>query len=168
MKNRYIIADKILKVYAHRKGEEFEFLFDTADLDLLLNLKNTLRVNQDGYLVHQFQKDGRNHTQFIHRILMGEPDGLLVDHRNGNRQDNRRCNLRVATHQENQRNRRGSHAASGYRNVYYMKSRDKYQVRLKINGKMKNFGYYKDVEEANKVAYEARAKYFGEFSGNIA
>jgi hypothetical protein len=44
--------------------------------------------------------------RFLHRIIMGEPDGFEVDHINHNRLDNRFSNLRVVTHAQNQLNRR--------------------------------------------------------------
>ena len=41
----------------------------------------------------------------LHRLIMNAPKGLLVDHRNGDSLDNRRANLRLATHSQNQWNR---------------------------------------------------------------
>lgn len=148
IKNEWIIEDNVVKVFASRKGKTYKVLFDEEDLSFLLTLKNTLRVDRDGYLTYQFWQDGRNITKFLHRIIMGEPKGLLVDHINGRN-----------------RSKRTKVTQSGYRNVYYMKAKGKYQVRLKVNGKTKSFGYYKDLESAKKAAYEARLHTFGEFAG---
>ena len=38
---------------------------------------------------------------YLHRFILCAPGDLEVDHINGNRRDNRRCNLRLATRQEN-------------------------------------------------------------------
>ena len=45
-------------------------------------------------------------TIFMHRMIMQPPEGKVVDHVNGNGQDNRRGNLRVCTPLQNSRNRR--------------------------------------------------------------
>lgn len=42
----------------------------------------------------------------MHRILMGDPEGFVIDHINGDGLDNRRCNLRITTPSENSKNRR--------------------------------------------------------------
>ena len=39
----------------------------------------------------------------MHRLIMGNPVGLDVDHINGDTLDNRRCNLRIVTHAQNQK-----------------------------------------------------------------
>lgn len=38
---------------------------------------------------------------YLHRFILLAPDGFEVDHINGDRSDNRRCNLRLATRAEN-------------------------------------------------------------------
>lgn len=50
---------------------------------------------------------GRNTKIYMHRQIAGDPEGLVVDHSNGNGLDNRKSNLRNCTQQENLCNRPG-------------------------------------------------------------
>ena len=62
-----------------------------------------------------------------HAILGKPPQGYVVDHINGNRLDNRRCNLRFVTHQQNAFNTRKHRVENGtsrFKGVSYMKPAD--------------------------------------------
>ncbi len=80
---------------------------------------------------------------YMHREVTKAPKGLMVDHINHNRLDNRGCNLRLVTNSQNQLNRRFQGLG-----VYFDKSRLKWMAYLKLDGKMKNLGRYNTVEEA--------------------
>ena len=102
----------------------------------------------------------------LHRLIFLIHKGYLpemVDHIDGDVTNNRIENLRAATRNQNGMN--SKHYASntsGYRNVY--KNKHSFTVRLKIDGKLKNFGNYEDIEFADLVAEEARAKFYGQFA----
>jgi hypothetical protein len=104
----------------------------------------------------------------VHRIIFLMQHGYLpkvVDHINGNTQDNRIENLRAATYTENQRNSRiNKNSSSGVKNVVWHKQRQKWSVRILVNKKTKSFDLYDDIELADLVAQEARNKYFGSFA----
>lgn len=95
----------------------------------------------------------RQYTQ-LHRFLTDAPDGIEVDHINGNTQDNRKSNLRIAYGSINQFNKGPNKNNSlGIRNVY--KIGKKFRVVVKFEGK-KFDKYYDTLEEANKVAEDVR------------
>lgn len=104
----------------------------------------------------------------LHRVIYFMHYGYLpktIDHIDGNPFNNKIENLRSATTQENNRNRKiNDNNSSGCKNVTLHKRSKKWQVGLMINGKYKYFGIYKDLELADLVAAEARNKYFGEFA----
>lgn len=57
-----------------------------------------------GYAVRSVGKRLHQKTVYMHRVIMNTPKGYETDHINHDRLDNRKCNLKVCTPCENQRN----------------------------------------------------------------
>lgn len=118
-----------------------------------------------GYAVGSVMFLGQRQTMSMHRYLMGDPQGLEVDHRDRNRLNNqRRTNLRVCTRAENIRNRRKLSGSSKYRGVCWAKASGKWTASITFNRRAERLGYFvKEVEAAR--AYDERAReLFGEFA----
>ena len=94
-------------------------------------------------------------------IHYGEwPNGPL-DHKNGVRTDNQIENLRLATPQENMRNRAMSrNNTSGACGVSWSKNEKKWKVQIKVGGKMIHLGYFTSIDNA-KAAREAASAHYG-------
>ena len=92
-----------------------------------------------------------------------------VDHQNHNTLDNRKENLRITNVPNNSKNRekRNSNNKSGYRNVCWNSSRNRWVVQLQVDGKNKILGTFKEeeLEQAAIFAEKMRQKYYGEFAG---
>lgn len=106
-------------------------------------------------------------NSYIHREIINAPKGMEVDHINHDSLDCQKHNLRIVTKSQNQMNRRGAQSNSilGKRGIHFDKSRMKYQVRLRLNGKDIHFGRFSSLEEAERAAIAGRKEYFGEFAG---
>jgi len=76
-----------------------------------------------------------------------------IDHINCIRTDNRICNLRVVTKQQNQWNKKG---IKGY---YFNKNRNKYQAVLKLNNKQIYLGLFNTEKEASDAYLEGKKIY---------
>jgi hypothetical protein len=76
-----------------------------------------------------------------------------IDHINGIKDDNRICNLRSVTHQQNQHNRKTN---KGY---CFCKKGNKYRTTIKLNYKTINIGYFNTEQEARNAYLEAKEKY---------
>jgi hypothetical protein len=131
------------------------FLVDDEDVTLHVQGRGWT-VNSGGYVHATIQGIQRP----LHRLLMGlEPgDPRQVDHINGNRLDNRRCNLRVCTARENRRNaRKRKDNTSGFKGVIRVGRDGTYRAVLAIGG-------FSSAEEAAKV-YDTLAEVaYGEYA----
>ena len=100
----------------------------------------------------------------LHRVIYLYMTGewpLFIDHINGIRDDNRWCNLRNVTKQENCKNRAlHSKNLSGYHGVNKYKGNNKWQVKINDhNGENRFLGSYESLEEAISVRKKAEVEY---------
>lgn len=100
----------------------------------------------------------------LHRYLI-DTDKETIDHINGNPLDNRKTNLRPATHRENSYNAKVSkNNKSGYKGVWWSRDKRKYCAEIHINRKKIHLGYFTKPEEAAKAYDKAAVQYFGSFA----
>lgn len=87
-----------------------------------------------------------------------------IDHINGVTDDNRFCNLRIATHAQNSMNRKTRHdnilGVKGVRRV----ASGNYQARVMVNGKAINLGMFSNAGEAASAYQRAAEEFRGEFA----
>lgn len=101
----------------------------------------------------------------IHRYILNPPANMVIDHINGNKLDNRKCNLRVVTtHQNNMNRSKGVKGSSQYKGVSYIASRKRWMAGIQVNNKSINLGFYKSEVNAAQAYNFAAEKYFGEFA----
>lgn len=99
-------------------------------------------------------------SRILGRALLSSEE---VDHINDNSLDNRRENLRLATHSQNNWNRSTYKSnTSGFKGVGLHKGR--WRARIQCNGKQEQLGYF-DTPELDHEAYcKAAADLHGEFA----
>ena len=106
---------------------------------------------------------------WLHREIMGNPEGLVVDHINGNPLDNRKSNLRICTQSQNARNvsKTIRKTSSIYKGVYYAeRNKNKWQAYIGGQNKTKriNLGSFKTEKEAALAYNKAALEIYGEFA----
>ena len=122
-------------------------------------------VSNDGYQVINF-----NYRHYLaHRLawlwVVGEWPSIEIDHKNGNRLDNRISNLRLANRTQNAVwSKLRKNNTSGFRGVRWMPNRQKWVARIKVNYRYIHLGCYTNKEQAAKAYDCAAKKHFGEFA----
>ena len=113
-----------------------------------------------------YKPDGKLKMLSLHREIINAPAGLLVDHRNNDGLDNRKANLRFATHAENSRNKRKtrSKTSSRFVGVFLVKRSGRWKAAIQSNGKTINLGTFDSEIDAAKAYDEAARKYHKDFA----
>jgi hypothetical protein len=111
--------------------------------------------------------DGVSHKE--HRLVWlyatGAFPALNIDHRDGNRSNNRLSNLREATTSQNNANaRRNRTNKSGFKGVSWHKAAGRWRAQITMNGRVVHLGHFKKPEEAHAVYVTAATKHFGAFA----
>ena len=113
-----------------------------------------------------FMVDGRLYK--AHRLawfyMTGSFPPEQIDHINGNRSDNRWCNLREATAQQNSVNRaRPRTNTSGVHGVTYYKRNRKWGANITAHKERRFLGLFDSLEAASNARLQAEIELFGEF-----
>lgn len=105
----------------------------------------------------QGYKSGPEERVLMHRLIMGSPAKLHIDHRNKNGLDNRLSNLRVATPSQNLSNRKShKNSSSRFLGVTYHKKANKWVAHICKHGKYQYLGLFIEEREA-ALAYNMAA-----------
>lgn len=143
---------KKLKLHGKLGTGKFALVDGDYDGEYFAQYKWYLMPN--GYIGRARVEDrsGPNSYVYLHQEVSRPPVDLLVDHINGNRLDNRSCNLRWCTRKQNTHNRKKRiNSSAVYIGVY---PEGKSWV-AKAAGK--HLGTYKTPEEA-AIAYDQEIK----------
>lgn len=120
---------------------------------------------KSGYVVRsQYLGRRKQATVYMHREVLQAQPSDVVDHKNGQRTDNRRENLRFCSISENAGNAKAVKSSSSFKGVSRDNQKQAWLAQISISCKHYYLGVYKNEEEAAR-AYDAAARfYFGEFA----
>jgi hypothetical protein len=137
-------------------------MIDSEDARLVLQY----RWSSNGKRVARAVKKNEEwFTLWLHRVLLDAPDGVLVDHKNGNGLDNRRSNLRLASHAQNQFNAKKSTGfSSSYKGVNWLHKLGKWGAKITVNYRQIHLGCFTSEIEAGRAYDDAARRYFGQYA----
>ena len=151
-------------------------IFDYKDGELYWKNKykptSSIKIGDKAGFIHKGYMALRMNKKYyaIHRLIFMMHYGYFpkfIDHKDNNPLNNKIENLREATSQQNNCNQKlSSRNTSGYKNVIWNKNYKKWQVLIRVNGKMKWFGAYFCKDVARFVAETMRYKYHKEFANH--
>lgn len=144
----------------------YEAIIDAADVPLVQGFNWTAKMH--GRTVYAVRTascaGGKRRKVYLHRVIMGEPKSLEVDHISGDGLNCTKLNLRCVTRAENTRNRRRMKATiSGLKGSHWRKDVQRWTSSITSDGRSYHLGYFNTREEAHAAYCEASARLHGEF-----
>lgn len=132
-------------------------LIDQRDLPFLARWK--WKRHSRGYAYRTIRNGKSWKNLFMHRLICPPKEGEETDHKNRNKLDNRKQNLRSVPHWVNSHNRQmRTNSLTGVRGVVKPIGRNKYQARFYENGKVKILGNFPTLEMAQQAYEQASAQ----------
>jgi len=121
-------------------------------------------LRSDGY--RYIKVDGRGYL--AHRLAWLHTTGTWpaqqIDHRDGDRANNRLGNLREATNAQNAANSRLNAGKLLPKGVFYRASSGRYLANIRHGGKLRHLGTFTTAEQAHRAYQHAANMLHGEFA----
>ncbi len=124
------------------------------------------KVRKGGYAVRNGPKNKPKRTIHMHRVVAARK-GIKgrVDHRDQNKLNNQRRNIRAADYSQNGANRGAQRDnTSGFKGVYRDKSTGMWRAQLKYHGKWVYRELFTTKIAAARAYNKAAKRYFGKFA----
>jgi hypothetical protein len=158
--NEFVIIEDICKIKLYNNQGEIkaETVIDAEDYEKCKNIKWTLLSN--GYV------NNKKYGYLHHFVLNFKFNGIIqVDHKDRNKLNNRKKNLRFCVNRQNSSNaKKSKNNTSNYKGVCWHKNCKKWRSRIWVNNKCMHLGYFDNIIEAARAYNEAAVRYHGEFA----
>lgn len=141
-------------------------LVDDEDYERVMRYKwCATRAHNTWYGMRRIRIDGKRTTQMLHRFILNAPSGVEVDHKDFDGLNCTRRNIRIATHQQNNWNKRKRpNTSSRFIGVVFDRERKHWRAHIYLNGKRVWLGRFRDERQAAQARNAAALTYRGEFA----
>lgn len=126
--------------------------------DLAMIKKHKWNLGNHGYAVTRIE----GKSVLMHQFL--NPKWKMTDHKDTNKINNRRSNLRECTHVTNAQNSKRTSGTSKFKGVCWLKQKNKWRASICVNKVIHYLGTFKSEIEAAKRYDMAAKRYFGNFA----
>jgi hypothetical protein len=159
--------DRIVPLTVERRVAVIPVYSDNGGCSALVDAEDGVSVSTFAWFRHRrtgypTYRRSNGFMLTLHAWLLGAPPkGMVFDHANGNKLDNRRSNLRLLTVAQNGLNRHRANRnnkSSGTPGVCWSKAEQKWRVQIRRNGKDHFGGYFADEAQAKEAATRLRSK----------
>lgn len=142
----------------------YSAIVDASDIDLVRHNNWCSSVAHNGSVYAVRRRGVKGPLERLHRVIMAPPPGMEVDHINGDPLDNRRSNLRIASHAQNMKNmKRHVDNLTGFKGVTFDKNTGKWVARIMVDGVKHSLGQHHSPEVAYAAYCDAAASLHGPF-----
>lgn len=165
--NRYILHESYAElIIESKKYGNQHVLIDIEDVERCKlkswSISYDKKMNDFYFYAFIRCEHKKRYSVSLHRYIMGEPKGLVVDHINTkDRLDNRKSNLRVVTQKVNCRNLNELKSRNGTQGVSFDKMHQKWKAYIGVNKKKIGLGTFENFQDAVKVRKDAELRYWG-------
>jgi hypothetical protein len=142
-------------------------LVDDDDYDLVT--KFSWYLSKAGYAARSYwiPDKNTNGTMYMHRLILGTSKGFDTEHKDQNKLNNQKGNLRLSTRSENMVNLKARSGSSKYKGVSKVKKwnlKKPWLSYIKVDYKTYYNGYHATEAEAAHIYNQFAEQVFGEFA----
>lgn len=141
-------------------------LVDDEDFERFGGFKWTVKPSSFTWYARRWVRCGGDREMVkLHRLILGAPLGIEVDHKDGDGLNNTRANLRLCSNSQNQWNQRVRPiGTSRFKGVSWHRQTQKWRAQIRKYGKKYWLGHFADEEEAALAYNKAALELFGAFA----
>lgn len=141
-----------------------ETIVDDEDYEMLMQWKWYFNNGYAKRTTGKRTKSINQKTIYMHRVIMNSPHGMVTDHINMDKLDNRRSNLRICNGHQNSCNQgKPISNTSGFKGVSLIQGKY-HRARLCVLGKEYHLGLFQTKEAAYEAYCKAAPILHGEFA----